>query len=136
MRRRNTLYWICQLGGWLFYGLALMFFAFIFNNKTNDILYPRIAISIFFGVLCTHLLREMIVRLDLRPPITARNWWLHVLTILGAVLLFNLANSTAVEWLGFGKYAVYIQPNFRFAADYCLGFHLLYLALYRFGFCE
>jgi len=89
MRRRNTLYWICQLGGWLFYGLALMFFAFIFNNKTNDVLYPRIAITIFFGVLCTHLLREMIVRLKLRPPITARNWWLHVLTILPLYYLPN-----------------------------------------------
>jgi len=114
MRRRNTLYWICQLGGWLFYGLALMFFAFIFNNKTNNVLYPRIAITIFFGVLCTHLLREMIVRLKLRPPITARNWWLHMLTILGAILLFNLANSTAVEWLKLYEPAAKVSVNTRF----------------------
>jgi hypothetical protein len=50
MRSKSSLYWCCQLGGWLFYGLTMVFFAFIFENKTNDILYPRIAITILVGL--------------------------------------------------------------------------------------
>jgi two-component system LytT family sensor kinase len=51
MRSKSSLYWCCQLGGWLFYGLTMVFFAFIFENKTNDILYPRIAITILVGLV-------------------------------------------------------------------------------------
>jgi two-component sensor histidine kinase len=87
------------LGGWLFYGLTMVFFAYIFHNKTNDILYPRIAITILVGLTFTHLLRELIVRLKLRPPIQVQKWWLLAITVLSIVVLFNLTNSAVVEWL-------------------------------------
>ncbi len=99
MRSKSSLYWTCQLGGWLFYGLTMVFFAFIFENKTNNILYPRIAITILIGLAFTHLLRELIVRLKLRPPIQVQKWWLLIITVLSIIILFNLANSALVEWL-------------------------------------
>ncbi|HEY1019161.1 MAG TPA: hypothetical protein VGE25_09195, partial [Sediminibacterium sp.] len=99
MRSKSSLYWTCQLGGWLFYGLTMVFFAFIFENKTNNILYPRIAITILIGLTFTHLLRELIVRLKLRPPIQVQKWWLLIITVLSIIILFNLANSAIVEFL-------------------------------------
>ena len=114
MRKRNTLYWFCQVAGWTFYGLTLVFFAFIFNNPNNELLFPRIAVTILVGLLSTHLLRELLIRFHLRPPIVSKNWWKLVATILGVILLFNLANSTAVEWLGLFDPATKVSVNTRF----------------------
>jgi two-component sensor histidine kinase len=77
----------------------MVFFAYIFENKTNEILYPRIAITILFGLLFTHLLRELIVRLKLRPPIQVQKWWLLTAVVVSIIVLFNLVNSAVVEWL-------------------------------------
>ncbi|NCI51569.1 sensor histidine kinase [Sediminibacterium roseum] len=98
MRSKSSLYWCCQLGGWLFYGLTMVFFAFIFDNKTNDILYPRIAITILVGLVFTHILRELLVGLNLRPPIIKQKWLLLTVVVLSIIVLFNLANSAVVEW--------------------------------------
>jgi|688.fasta_scaffold16889_1 two-component sensor histidine kinase len=114
MRKRNTLYWFCQVTGWTLYGLTLIFFAFIFNNRNNDVLFPRIAVTILIGLLSTHLLRELIIRFGLRPPITSRNWWQLVVTIAAVILLFNLANSTVVEWMGLYDPANKVSMNTRF----------------------
>lgn len=114
MRKRNTLYWFCQVTGWTLYGLTLIFFAFIFNNKNNDVLFPRIVVTILVGLLSTHILRELIVRLGLRPPIASGNWWKLVATIAGVILLFNLANSSLVEWLRLYDPATKVSVNTRF----------------------
>lgn len=114
MRSKSSLYWFCQLGGWLLYGLAMVFFAFVFENKTNNILYPRIAITILFGLGFTHLLRELIVRLNLRPPIQVQKWWLLTVSVLSVIVLFNLANSAIAEWLKLydPKWKVSVEKRF------------------------
>ena len=114
MLKRNTLYWLCQVMGWTLYGLTLIFFAFIFNNRNNEVLFPRIAVTMLIGLLSTHLLRELLIRFQLRPPITTQNWWKLVATIAGVILLFNLANSTVVEWLGLFDPATKVSVNTRF----------------------
>lgn len=114
MRNRNTLYWFCQISGWTLYGLTLIFFAYIFNNRNNDVLFPRIIVTILVGLLSTHLLRSMIVRLGLRPPISSTNWWKLVATIAGTILFFNLTNSSVVEWLGLFDPATKVSVNTRF----------------------
>ena len=120
MRSKSSLYWFCQLGGWLLYGLAMVFFAFIFENKTNNILYPRIAITILFGLVFTHLLRELIVRLRLRPPIHVQKWWLLTVSVLSIVVLFNLANSAIVEWLHMYDPKVKVSVEKRFLSNLIL----------------
>jgi len=117
MRSKSSLYWSCQLGGWLFYGLTMVFFAFIFENKTNHILYPRIAITILFGLLFTHLLRELIIRLKLRPPIQVQGWWLLTVTVICIIVLFNLANSAIVEWLQVYDPKIKISVEKRFLSN-------------------
>ncbi len=117
MRSKSSLYWCCQLGGWLFYGLTMVFFAFIFENKTNHILYPRIAITILFGLVFTHLLRELIIRLKLRPPIQVQKWWLLTLTIVSIIVLFNLANSAIVEWLQMYDPKIKVSVEKRFLSN-------------------
>ncbi|MFM9021593.1 MAG: sensor histidine kinase [Sediminibacterium sp.] len=114
MLKRNTLYWLCQVMGWTLYGLTLIFFAFIFNNRNNEVLFPRIAVTMLIGLLSTDLLRELLIRFQLRPPITTQNWWKLVATIAGVILLFNLANSTVVEWLGLFDPATKVSVNTRF----------------------
>jgi LytS/YehU family sensor histidine kinase len=78
------------------------------------VLFPRIAVTILIGLLSTHLLRELIIRFGLRPPITSRNWWQLVVTIAAVILLFNLANSTVVEWMGLYDPANKVSMNTRF----------------------
>jgi len=120
MRSKSSLYWWCQLGGWLLYGLTMVFFAYIFENKSNDILYPRIAITILFGLIFTHLLRELIVKLELRPPIHTQKWWLLTATVLGIVVLYNLANSAIVEWLHMYNPKTKVSVEKRFLANLIL----------------
>ena len=117
MRSRSSLYWCCQLGGWLFYGLSMVFFAYIFENKTNHILYPRIAITILFGLIFTHLLRELIVRLKLRPPIEVQKWWLLIAVVVSIIVLFNLANSAVVEWLSLFNPKNKVSVELRFLSN-------------------
>lgn len=100
MRSKSSLYWCCQLGGWLFYGLSMVFFAYVFKYASNDILYPRIAITILIGLSYTHLLRELIVRFNMRPPIQVQKWWLLTLVVVSVILLFNFTTSAVVEWTG------------------------------------
>lgn len=99
MRSKSSLYWWCQLGGWLFYGLTMVFFAFIFENKSNNIFYPRVTITILSGLVFTHLLRELIIRLELRPPIQLQRWWLMTIAVLSIIVLYSLTNSAIVEWM-------------------------------------
>ena len=120
MRSKSTIYWWCQLAGWFLYGLTMVFFAYIFENKTNHILYPRIAITILFGLIFTHLLRELIVKLDLRPPIQTQKWWLLTVTVLGIVVLYNFANSAIVEWLQMYDPKIKVSVEKRFLANLIL----------------
>lgn len=120
MRSKSSLYWCCQLGGWLFYGLAMVFFAFIFENKTNHILYPRIAITILFGLVFTHLLRELILRLKMRPPIQVQKWWLLAISVISIIVLFNLANSAVVEWLHMYDPKIKVSVEKRFLTNLIL----------------
>lgn len=99
MRSKSSLYWWCQLGGWLLYGLTMLFFAYIFENKNNDVLFPRISITILLGLFFTHLLRELILKMELRPPVSKQKWGKLTAIVIGIVIMFNLTNSAIVEWL-------------------------------------
>ncbi len=99
MRSKPSLYWWCQLGGWLFYGLTMVFFALIFASKTNNIFYSKTVVAIVSGIGFTHILRVLIVRLQLRPPVHAQKWWLLSISVLSIIVLYNLFNSVIAEWL-------------------------------------
>lgn len=101
MRSRSLIYWYCQLGGWLFFGLTWIFFVFAIDTKSggNSILYERLGITIFLGITFTHFLRMLIVKLKLKPPFPVQKWWLLIIIVLVTIMIFDLADSAAAEWL-------------------------------------
>jgi hypothetical protein len=105
MKNKSGLYWRCQIGGWLFYGLVSLFFTLSQINSNPQFaknfepsrFYPRLFISLFTGLIITHLLRLAIIQLKLRPPHIKQKWWLILgCTVIGAYF-YGLFNSALVE---------------------------------------
>ena len=82
MKKNSSLYWICQISGWFSYGLTILFFASILDKELNPIFYPRLLLNLSLGILITHVLRESMHRLSLRPPMPSNQWWKLVLLLL------------------------------------------------------
>jgi sensor histidine kinase YesM len=55
-------YWWCQIGGWGFVALIMIFFSYTFHEKMNGNSYLRLAIMISACLLCTHIFRTIIQR--------------------------------------------------------------------------
>ncbi|MBC7721981.1 MAG: histidine kinase [Pedobacter sp.] len=99
MKNKTLLYWTCQSGGWLFYGLSTVLFSFTTDHNLANFRYNRLAIGILLGFLFTHLLRTFIVSLKLRPPFEKKKWWLLLGVLIGTAYLYSITNSAFVEWL-------------------------------------
>jgi sensor histidine kinase YesM len=95
MKKHSSLYWICQIAGWFSYGLTILFFASILDKELNPIFYPRLALNLTIGILITHLLREAMHRLSLRPPMPTNQWWKLVLLLF----VFSIINSFSTSYL-------------------------------------
>lgn len=99
MRKKHLAYWWCQLGGWTFYGLSLLFFIWVFHLPLSTIFTARILLSISFGLLFTHILRLAILKFNLTPPIFGRQWIVLFTIILSICIAYSYISSTIVEWL-------------------------------------
>lgn len=117
MRSKSSAYWWCQFGGWLFYSLTMVFFAFLFEQEYTHIFYSRLIISISTGFLFTHLLRELLIRLDLRPPTQKQKWGQLALLIVGICVVYNLSNSALVEWFKLYNPAKKVSIQKRFLGN-------------------
>ncbi len=122
MRRNVSAYWWCQVSGWLFYGLTMLFFSFLFDQKLNNDFYARLGIYIFSGFLFTHVLRELFIALKIQPPIEKKKWWLLVAVVLSICVLYSLVNSVIVEWLKLynnpaNKYSLEKRALYNFLGD-------------------
>ena len=53
-------YWWCQIFGWGFVALIMIFFSYTFHQKLNGNAYLRLGIMIATCVFCTHLFRRFI----------------------------------------------------------------------------
>ncbi len=99
MRKNHLAYWWCQLGGWTFYGLSLVFFIWVFHLDVSGVFIGRILLAASFGLLFTHILRLIILRLNLTPPIFGKQW-IHLFGITLAICVsYSYISSTIVEWL-------------------------------------
>ncbi|MEP6683437.1 MAG: histidine kinase [Parafilimonas sp.] len=98
MRKKHLAYWWCQLGGWTFYGLSLLFFIWVFQLDFSAILIDRILLSVSLGLLFTHILRIFILELKLTPPIFGKQWIILFAITLFVCILYSYINSTIVEW--------------------------------------
>ncbi|MFT4156107.1 sensor histidine kinase [Parafilimonas sp.] len=99
MQKKQLAYWWCQFAGWAFYGASLLFFTWVFHLDLSAIFVARILLAMSFGLVFTHLLRLIILRLKLTPPIFGRQWLqLFGLTLL-VCIAYSYISSTIVEWL-------------------------------------
>jgi len=100
MRKKSSAYWWCQVSGWTFYGLSWLFFMWVFLHDFSKIFFQRILLSVLLGLLFTHILRFIIQRSKLLPPIFGKQW-IHLLGIAITVCIaYSFINSNLVEWLG------------------------------------
>ena len=100
MYKNNFAYWWCQIGGWLFYGLAMIFFSLVFDQGVSPLFFKRLFLSIAFGILFTHFLRIYIRRVYLLPPLAKKQWLILFFGILLICICYSLTNSWMVEQLG------------------------------------
>lgn len=61
LKSQKYLYWVLQVSGWGMVGLTMLFYARNYQVPiTSDILFGRIAVVFFTGILVSHLLRMVI----------------------------------------------------------------------------
>ncbi len=132
MRKNQLAYWWCQLGGWAFYGLSMFFFTWVFHLQLTTILFTRILLDISFGILFTHVLRLIILKLNLVPPIFGRQW-IHLFVVaLFICFTYSYADSSIVEWLKLydPKMKASIQERFFLNVVYDSPIILVWLSIY------
>ncbi len=100
MKKKLSVYWICQLTGWIFYGLAILFFVYSFDKTLNLIFVKRLSLIIILGVMVTHLLRCLIHRLKLTPPLKTHNLISLLILVAAICVLFSIVSSSFIQWLG------------------------------------
>ena len=88
---------MCQIGGWLSYGLTLIFFSYVLERQLSPVFYPRMAINLLLGLSLTHLLRLLILRAGLRPPMPSGQWWKILFLFFGYTVLFSFLISSIFE---------------------------------------
>src|SRR3954468_22947493 len=85
LRKNYKYYWWCQVAGWGFVWLSMIFFAYTFDQKLTLVWLKRISLVPFAGIVTTHLLREVIKRY---------NWLLQPIEkILPKLLVAIVASS-------------------------------------------
>ncbi len=98
MKKHASIYWICQIAGWLSYGLTIIFFSKMLEKQLSSIFYPRLVVTILLGVLTTHLVRKSIKRFSLMPPMPLNHWWRFFLIILIAANCYSFLTSYIIEF--------------------------------------
>ena len=99
MKNKSFIYWSCQIGGWIAYGLSMLIYTFTSDQSFIMIKYGRLCTGIVFGFLFTLLLRFFIIRFNLRPPLAKKRWWGLLVLVLITSLLYSLTNSAFVEYI-------------------------------------
>jgi LytS/YehU family sensor histidine kinase len=90
---KKALYWICQIGGWLFFVLAQSIF-FKLNNQLSSSLIISLSILFTLGVFISHLYRNTIIRLG----------WLklNALQLIPRVIFSTIVLAALLEYTQYG----------------------------------
>lgn len=94
MRYGNSRYWLFQVTGWGLFALINVFFAYSFE-KMNDaearrIIFTRLGIFVLLGIVFTHLMRFVIIRLNtLQKPVEKQ-----ILQFFLISFVFSLVTAT------------------------------------------
>ncbi len=134
MRKKYLAYWWCQFGGWTFYDLSILFFIWIFRVELTPVLIERLILSASLGLFFTHLLRIIILKLNLLPPIFGRQW-IHLFTITLIICAsYSFVSSAVVEWLKLydsnANPSITMQERFLLNLAYDAPIILVWLSIY------
>ncbi|MEP6466409.1 MAG: histidine kinase [Parafilimonas sp.] len=132
MQKKHLAYWWCQLGGWAFYGVSMLFFAWIFQFYISVIFLQRILLAASFGIFFTHLFRLVVLKLKLLPPIFGKQWIHLFALVLILCATYSFVNSAVAEWLQLYELdsKLTISERFFFSLPYDSPIILVWLSIY------
>lgn len=114
MSAKQKAYWWCQIAGWTFYGLSMLFFARVYDNEISSIFINRLLLSLLLGILFTHFLRFIILKANLLPPLFGRQWFYLFYITITVCVIESLTNSKVVDLLGLYKPEIKATVSERF----------------------
>jgi hypothetical protein len=97
MKKQGSIYWICQIGGWVSYALTILLFAYVLEKQLSWMFLQRILVSVLLGVVFTHLLRQTIITTKLKPPTPSKEWWKLFLIVMFFSFSFSVMSSAVIE---------------------------------------
>ncbi len=97
MKKLRSIYWVCQIGGWVSYALTIVLFAYVLEKQLSLIFIERIFVSVLLGIIFTHLLRKTLVYNKLKPPTPSSQWWKIFILVLFFSFSFSLLSSALFE---------------------------------------
>lgn len=114
MNKKQKAYWYCQIAGWTFYGISMVFFAWVYDHDLSGIFIQRLILSLIFGISFTHLLRLVIAKINLLPPLFGKQWLYLFYIVISFCVLESLINSKVVEILKLYKPEIKATVSERF----------------------
>jgi len=108
MRFGNSRYWLFQITGWGLFALINVFFAYSFEKmgdaEARRIIFTRLGIFVVLGIVFTHLMRFVIIRLNtLQKPVEKQIMQFFLISVFFALITatfymeacnrFNLLNE-------------------------------------------
>ncbi len=97
MKKNSRIFWICQIAGWFSYALTIVFFAYVLEKQVSTVFLKRIIVSVFLGILLTGLLRQSIIKNQLRPPAPSNQWWKIFLLVLFFSFVYSFISDSLIE---------------------------------------
>jgi two-component system LytT family sensor kinase len=97
MQSGNTRYWICQLIGWGAFGLTNTFFAFSFNQLSNDF-FSRLGTFLLLGIVFSHIMRIMIIQTGILQKSLNKQIMAFCLIIISFALITSSVNVEILTW--------------------------------------
>jgi two-component system LytT family sensor kinase len=91
MKNTNKQYWLFQFSGWGFYILLCIFFYITIHSQEQTYFWSRVTIDAAFGLLLSHVMREIIKKLKVTQKAVKR----QLFTLLVITFIFSLIYSFA-----------------------------------------
>lgn len=88
-------YWLCQLGGWGSYILALTFAYFTIRTKPSPEFFPSAMVDVVIGIAITHIMRGLIKKAKLTEYDLRR----QIIFMVSITLVFSFIWAVIITWV-------------------------------------
>jgi two-component system LytT family sensor kinase len=109
----------CQLGGWLLYGIITLLNGLLFTTQPYHF-YAQVITRVVVGLIVTHVLRELIRRFRLRPPMPLYKLPVLMVMVFGMLVFYALINGAMIDWLHIYGPGLRFPVHKRFLANFIL----------------